>query len=53
MTTSSLLTVTIGTDAPTGPLLIAGTELGQPALNVTGDLQIVARPAAALDLLNP
>ena len=48
-----LLTVTIATDAPTGPLLIAGTELGQPALNVTGDLQIVARPAAALDLLNP
>ncbi len=47
-----LLTVTIGTDAPTGPLLIAGTELGQPALNVTGDLQIVARPAA-LDLVNP
>ena len=48
-----LLTVTIATDAPTGPLLIAGTELGQPALNVTGDLQIVARPAAALDLVNP
>ena len=48
-----MLTATIGTDAPTGPLLIAGTELGQPALNVTGDLQIVARPAAALDLLNP
>ena len=48
-----LLTVTIATDAPTGPLVIAGTELGQPALPVTGDLQIVARPAAALDLLNP